>query len=121
VTDDGDEREAWEEALDDATEPLYTVGVVAELMGVEPQVVRSYDRRGVVRPGRARSGHRRYSRDHIRRLARAMRLSEEGIPPRGITRILELEDALARHADEDALARHAHEDEVDQPGTGDLD
>lgn len=93
-TEQPERREDWEEVLDDPEEPLYTVGVVAELMGVEPQVVRGYDKRGLVEPGRSDAGHRRYSRADIRRLARAMRLADEGIPAAGIERILGLEDEL---------------------------
>lgn len=86
----------WEQVLDDPAEPLYSVGLVAELVGVDPQVVRGYDQRGLVAPQRAASGHRRYSRNDIRRLHRAMRLAGDGIPTSGIERILELEDELAR-------------------------
>lgn len=89
-----DAPEGWEAALDDPSEPLYTVGVVADLVGVDPQVVRGYDQRGLVSPRRSASGQRRYSRDDIRRLARAMRLAEEGISTAGIDRILTLEDQL---------------------------
>lgn len=90
-----DER-GWEEQLDDPAQPLFSVGVVADLMGVDPQVVRGYDERGLVEPDRAPSGHRRYSRNDIHRLSRAMRLSDDGIPSSGIERILELEDELER-------------------------
>lgn len=90
------EREAWEETIDDPSEALYTLGVVAELMDVDPQVVRGYDQRGLVAPSRSDSGQRRYSREDIRRLSRAMELAEEGISTAGIGRILELEDELER-------------------------
>lgn len=96
VDDARDEREAFEDLLDDPDEPIHPVGVVAELLDVDPQVVRGYDQRGLVTPGRSSSGHRRYSRRDIRRLARAMRLAEEGIPASGIERILALEDELGR-------------------------
>lgn len=95
-----DEPPQWERTLDDPAEPLYSVGVVAGLMGVDPQVVRGYDRRGLVEPERVASGHRRYSRDNIQRLARAMRLADDGIPTAGIERILDLEDELERRVDE---------------------
>lgn len=89
-------RRDWEDTLDDPEEPLYTVGVVADLMGVDAQVVRGYDKRGLVEPGRSGAGHRRYSRADIRRLSRAMDLADEGIPAAGIGRILELEEELRR-------------------------
>lgn len=93
---DGSDREGWEDTLDDPDEPLYTVGVVADLMGVDTQVVRGYDKRGLVEPGRSDAGHRRYSRADIHRLSRAMKLADEGIPASGIERILGLEDELRR-------------------------
>lgn len=98
---DEPEREGWEATLDDPDEPLYTVGVVAELMDVDAQVVRGYDKRGLVEPGRSEAGHRRYSRSDIRRLFRAMKLADEGIPAAGIERILGLEDELHRRQRED--------------------
>lgn len=93
---DGADDPGWEAALDDPRTPLFTVGVVADLLDVDPQVVRGYDQRGLVAPERSGTGQRRYSRADIRRLARAMRLADEGIPAAGIERILELEDELAR-------------------------
>lgn len=89
------DRQSWERTLDDPTQALYTVGIVAELMGVDPQVVRGYDQRGLVEPDRSLNGQRRYSRRDIRRLARAMDLADEGIPATGIERILHLEQQLA--------------------------
>lgn len=89
-----DDRRDWERTLDDPSEALYTVGVVAELMDVDPQVVRGYDQRGIVTPTRSDTGQRRYSREDIQRLSRAMDLADEGIPTAGIERILELEDEL---------------------------
>lgn len=92
-------RSRWEDQLDDPDSPLYTVGVVAELMGVDAQVLRGYDQRGIISPDRAESGHRRYSRTDIRRLSRALDLADEGIPSSGIERILQLEDELDQHRD----------------------
>ncbi len=85
----------WRETLDDPEAPLFTVGVVAELCGVDTQVVRGYDRRGLVEPTRSESGQRRYSRNDIERLSRAMQLADEGISSVGIERVLALEDRLA--------------------------
>ncbi len=113
------EREPWEDVLDDPDQALYPVGVVAELMGVDPQVVRGYDKRGLVVPGRSDAGQRRYSRHDIQRLSRAMELAGEGIPSTGIDRILALEDELARRDEPDA-ATHDPPSEADR-GSGDLD
>lgn len=96
-------RKTWQDTLDDPTAALYTVGVVAELCGVDTQVVRGYDRRGIVEPTRSDSGQRRYSRNDIARLTRAMDLAGEGVSSAGIGRVLELEDELA--AKDDATRR----------------
>ena len=107
-------RDPWEDTIEDPSEALYTVGVVAELMDVDPQVVRGYDQRGLVAPSRSGSGQRRYSRDDIRRLSRAMRLADEGIPSSGIGRILDLEDELDRR---DRLTSLGDDEERDDSGS----
>ncbi len=86
---------SFREQLDDPDAPLYTVGVVAELLGVDVQVVRGYDQRGLVAPKRSASGHRRYSRHDVERLSRAIQLADEGLSTAGIGRVLSLEDELA--------------------------
>lgn len=47
--------------------PLYPIGVVADLLHVEPATLRAWERRGVVRPFR-RGTHRCYSDLDLRRL-----------------------------------------------------
>ncbi len=74
---------------------LFTVGVVADLLGIDVQIVRRYDTEGLITPQRSTGRQRRYSRDDIARLARAVLLAGEGIPMIGIRRIIELEDKLA--------------------------
>lgn len=95
----------WRATLDDPAAPLYTVGVVAELCGVDTQVVRGYDKRGLVEPTRSDTGQRRYSRNDIERLSRAMALADEGVSTAGIERVLALEDRLSAGADDDAGER----------------
>lgn len=107
---EGDERQDLEDMLDDPDEPLYTVGVVADLMNVDAQVIRGYDKRGLVEPGRSDAGHRRYSRADIQRLSRAMKLADEGIPAAGIERILGLEDELRRRREDTADHPEQQED-----------
>lgn len=110
VEHDAGVRDAWEQRLDDPSQALYTVGVVSELMGVDPQVVRGYDQRGLVVPQRSANGQRRYSRHDIQRLSRAMTLADEGIPAAGIERILTLEGQLA-----DRETREPDDGERDRP------
>lgn len=84
----------WEQRLDDEDAALYPVGVVADLLGVDVQLVRRYDQPGLAQPARSDSGQRRYSRRDIERLARALNLAGEGVSTPGIKRILDLEDRL---------------------------
>ena len=76
-------------------EPLYVISVAAEMAGMHPQTLRQYDRLGLVSPGRAGGGSRRYSLRDIQLLREIQRLSqEEGVNLAGIKRILELEEEL---------------------------
>jgi MerR family transcriptional regulator, heat shock protein HspR len=78
--------------------PVYVISVAAQLSGLHPQTLRAYDKIGLVSPGRAVGGGRRYSLRHILLLREVQRLSqEEGVNLSGIKRILELEDEQERH------------------------
>ena len=77
--------------MDDDT-PVFVISVAAELAGMHPQTLRQYDRIGLVTPGRAGGGGRRYSARDIARLRQVQRLSQQdGISLPGIKRIIELE------------------------------
>jgi MerR family transcriptional regulator, heat shock protein HspR len=83
------------ELTDDS--PVYVISVAAQMSGLHAQTLRAYDRLGLVSPGRAAGGGRRYSLRDILALREVQRLSKEGVSPRGIKRILELEDEQQRH------------------------
>jgi MerR family transcriptional regulator, heat shock protein HspR len=75
---------------DDA--PVFVISVAATLAGMHPQTLRSYDRMGLVSPGRASGRGRRYSARDIAMLREVQRLSQdEGINLAGVKRIIELE------------------------------
>lgn len=72
--------------------PVYVISVAAQLSGLHPQTLRTYDRLGLVSPGRAAGRGRRYSLRDVLVLREVQRMSqEEGINLSGIKRILELE------------------------------
>lgn len=76
---------------DDDT-PVFVISVAATLTGMHPQTLRTYDRIGLVSPGRASGRGRRYSARDIALLREVARLSqEEGINLAGVKRIIELE------------------------------
>jgi MerR family redox-sensitive transcriptional activator SoxR len=49
--------------------PLLTIGEVARRSGVAPSALRFYEERGLISSERAASGHRRYARPVLRRIA----------------------------------------------------
>lgn len=103
----------------DFDRPIFVISVAAELAGLHAQTLRSYDRLGLVSPGRSAGGGRRYSARDIALLREVQRLSqEEGVNLAGIKRIIELEhlvDELRSRLDEAAaevLAARAAADQA---------
>ncbi len=87
----------------DEDTPVFVISVAAQLSGLHAQTLRSYDRLGLVSPGRASGGGRRYSARDIAVLREVQRLSqEEGVNLAGIKRIIDLENEV------DALRAQAH-------------
>ncbi len=74
--------------------PVYVISVAAELTGLHPQTLRTYDRLGLVIPGRAGGGGRRYSLHDIEQLREVARLTAEGLGLEGVRRVLELENQV---------------------------
>jgi MerR family transcriptional regulator, heat shock protein HspR len=75
--------------------PVFVISVAAQLSGLHAQTLRSYDRLGLVSPGRSAGGGRRYSARDIALLREVQRLSqEEGVNLAGIKRIIELEQLV---------------------------
>lgn len=90
----------------DRNRPLYMIGVAAELAGMHPQTLRSYEQKGLVTPQRTRGGTRMYSPADIERLALINELTDEGINLAGVIRILDLQGRLdARDQAIDSLHR----------------
>lgn len=74
--------------------PVYVISVAAELTGLHPQTLRTYDRLGLVSPGRAGGGGRRYSWRDIETLREVAELTSSGIGLEGVKRILQLENQV---------------------------
>lgn len=81
--------------LDDELAPLYTVGQVASMLGVQPAFLRRLDTEQVVQPARSDGGQRRYSRADINRAHQVSTMAGEGMTLPGIRRILMLEAEVA--------------------------
>jgi MerR family transcriptional regulator/heat shock protein HspR len=72
------------------------ISVAARMAGMHPQTLRQYDRLGLVEPGRASGGGRRYSARDVALLREVQRLSQDdGVNLAGIKRIIELERLVA--------------------------
>jgi MerR family transcriptional regulator/heat shock protein HspR len=85
--------EVTAEITDDAK--VLLISVAARMAGMHPQTLRQYDRLGLVQPGRAAGGGRRYSVRDVALLREVQRLSQDdGVNLAGIKRIIELEQAV---------------------------
>ncbi|WP_406601791.1 helix-turn-helix transcriptional regulator [Lentzea sp. NBC_00516] len=79
----------------DEDTPFFVISVAAQLSGLHAQTLRSYDRLGLVSPGRTNGGGRRYSMRDIVLLREVQRLSQdEGVNLAGIKRIIDLENQV---------------------------
>lgn len=79
----------------DRDAPIFPISTAAQLAGMHPQTLRTYDRLGLVVPRRTRGRGRRYSAHDVARLRMVQYLSQdEGINLNGVRRILELESEL---------------------------
>ncbi len=85
-------RHSFGQAPPSPDAPVYVISVAAELTGLHPQTLRTYDRLGLVSPGRTGGGGRRYSWRDIEQLREIAELTAAGIGLEGVRRILELED-----------------------------
>jgi MerR family transcriptional regulator, heat shock protein HspR len=73
---------------------VFVISVAAELTGLHPQTLRSYERLGLITPGRTGGGGRRYSHHDIELLRVIADLTASGIGIEGVRRILELENQV---------------------------
>ena len=103
--------------LDDKNRPLYMISIAAELAGVHPQTLRSYEQKGLVTPRRTSGNTRMYSQADIDRLNLINELTSEGINLAGVTRILDLQSRLDErlHARVRRLADRVRELETRTP------
>jgi MerR family transcriptional regulator/heat shock protein HspR len=82
--------------MTDRTRGVYAISVAAEMVSMEIQNLRVYERRGLLDPARSAGGSRRYSPDDIERLHRIRELLAEGLNLAGIGRVLVLEEEVNR-------------------------
>jgi Cu(I)-responsive transcriptional regulator len=72
------------------------IAEAAKSAGVNPQTLRYYERRGLIRPaGRGRSGYREYSVDDVRMLRFVKRAQELGLSLKDVQELLKLRKVTA--------------------------
>jgi DNA-binding transcriptional MerR regulator len=69
---------------------VYSISVASELSGVDPQMLRLYEQRGLLSPFRTDGGTRRYSSRDLERVAIITALLGEGLNLAGIGQVLAL-------------------------------
>lgn len=74
---------------------VFVISVAAELSGLHPQTLRTYDRIGLVEAGRTSGGGRRYSLRDIELLRMVAQLTAEGLGLEGVKRVIALENQVA--------------------------
>lgn len=75
---------------------VYAISVAAEMVSMQVQNLRVYERRGLLEPERTPGGTRLYSRADVDRLHRIRELLAEGLNIAGIARVLALEAEITR-------------------------
>ena len=82
--------------MSDHTRGVFAISVAAEMVSMQVQNLRVYERRGLLEPDRTAGGTRLYSRADVERLQRIGDLLAEGLNLAGIARVLVLEDEVRR-------------------------
>ena len=77
--------------------PVYMIGVAAELIGVHPQTLRMYERKGLLCPRKSIKNTRLYSQDDVELGRYIQKLTQEmGMNLAGAKKILDLEKKIER-------------------------
>ncbi len=74
---------------------VFVISIAAELSGLHPQTLRTYDRLGIVAAGRTAGGGRRYSVRDIELLQMVAQLTAEGLGLEGVKRVIALQNQVA--------------------------
>jgi len=70
--------------------PKYTIGVVSQLLGLPPQMLRRYEEAGLLEPARQAGKNRLYSDQDVAMLEEIVELSAQGINAVGIRYIIQI-------------------------------
>ena len=90
---------------------VYIISVAAELAGVHPQTLRTYERKGLIKPARTAGGTRRYSAKDVDRVRLIQELTQgDGVNLAGVLRILAMQDEIEQLNDQLEKARQEVEE-----------
>jgi DNA-binding transcriptional MerR regulator len=80
--------------FDDTHAPLFSVGQVADMLGVQQAFLRRLDSQDVVSPARSDGQQRRYSRADVGQVQEALSLIGDGLTLPGVRRVLLLQEQV---------------------------
>jgi DNA-binding transcriptional MerR regulator len=80
--------------FDHVDAPLFSVGQVADMLGVQQAFLRRLDTHDVVSPARSDGQQRRYSRADVGLVQEAMALIDDGLTLPGVRRVLVLQQQV---------------------------
>ncbi|MDQ2714745.1 MAG: MerR family transcriptional regulator [Chloroflexota bacterium] len=70
--------------------PKYTIGVVSQLLGLPPQMLRRYEEAGLLEPARQSGKNRLYSDEDVAVLEEVAELYVQGVNATGIRHIIQI-------------------------------
>lgn len=79
-----------------ADRALYSISVTSELTGVNPQMLRVYEQKGLLAPYRTQGGTRRYSGQDVDTIGEITTLLAAGLNLAGIEQVLQLRSETRR-------------------------
>ena len=92
-----------------ASMPKYTIGVVSQLLGLPPEMLRRYEEAGLLEPARQGGKNRLYSDQDIEILEEITELSAQGINAVGIRYIIQIRKHVLVLQQEIQQAREAQQ------------
>ncbi len=94
----------------DKSQPLYMIGTVSEMLGMHPQTLRGYDRKGILSPKRSDGNTRLYSEEDIEKLKFILTLSRDlGVNLAGVEVIMRMRSELEKALQQIALMKDLFE------------
>ncbi len=100
-----------------ADRALFSISVAAEVTGVNPQMLRVYEQKGLLEPYRTQGGTRRYSGHELDRIGEITTLLSAGLNLAGVEHVFRLRAANHRLQREVDRLRRRH-DAAETPEAG---